>query len=531
MSLLGTSSYGIVATGISLLIAFLVHWYNSRLKSVNYVPGMRVPFSPISVFGAVLPTTWWNPGLHWTWKWRKTAYMNRQRDVISVVPFLLGRPFYYTGSLHVAKQVLLNDGKVCMEKPTELGEALLLWGDNLITANGDMWKRHRRVLNPAFSRETYSMVVKETCSLYREIVNDEGWSEKTDFVIDGFNRIPQHMAFLVIARCGFDVHLPWTEENHSPDKSDLSFGQALKIVSETNIHRLALPTWAYRLPIESLHRMDHAWKSLAVQMDDLVILRKEELNAEELNGGQSRGDLFSRLVGALDEETKVGLSMQEVIGNTFTMMFAGHETTAHVLSATLGYLAIYQEEQDKAVAEILKHVPKDKDPTLDDLSNLVHVLACFNEALRIYPAGVIVNRDMQEDMVIEVEHPRKETMPLPKGSRVVIDMIGVHHDPHIFPEPEKFKPSRWYGAHEHDITMFGLGPRACIGRKFSQTEALAFLAVFLRDWRVDIVPEPNETRLQYEGRVMERARLLGLAFGIEPFPLRLSWKLMHSLTP
>lgn len=70
--------------------------------------------------------------------------------------------------------------------------------------------------------------------------------------------------------------------------------------------------------------------------------------------------------------------------------------------------------------------------------------------------------------------------------------------------------------------MFGLGPRACIGRKFAQTEALAFLAVFLRDWRVDIVPEPNETRLQYEGRVMERARLLGLAFGIEPFPLRLS---------
>ncbi|KAK7687596.1 hypothetical protein QCA50_008810 [Cerrena zonata] len=519
---LGTSWFGVIATTVCLSVASYIHWYNSRLKSVNYMPGMRVLFSPITIFGAALPLTWWNPGMKWTWYWRKTGYMNRQRDMISVVPFLAGRPFYYTGSLHVTKQILLNDFKIQMEKPKSLGSALLLWGDNLITANGEMWKRHRRLLNPAFSRETYIMVIEETAALYRELVSAEGWSTQTDLTFDHFNRIPQKLAYLVVARCGFDVRTPWAEEEANPDDPDTSLGDTLKIVCESVIARLLLPMWAYRLPIKSLHFIDSKWKSLEVQMNEFVLRRKEELDVETLDGGKQRKDLFSRLVGALDHEAKVGLSMQEVIGNTFTFMFAGHETTAHVMSATLAFLAIHPEEQEKAVDEIRQNIPADKDPTLDDLAKLTHTLACFVETLRIYPAGVILSRDILEDITVEVEYPRKETVAIPKGSLVIIDMVGVHHDPHVFPEPEKFNPSRWYGASDHDMTMFGAGPRACIGRKFSQLEALTFFSLLLRDWKVDVLLQPNETRAQYAERVMEKASMIGLAFGVESVPLKLT---------
>ena len=75
---------------------------------------------------------------------------------------------------------------------------------------------------------------------------------------------------------------------------------------------------------------------------------------------------------------------------------------------------------------------------------------------------------------------------------------------------------------DSDVTMFGIGPRTCIGRKFSQVEAVTFLALFLRDWKVDIVLQPDETRGQYWERVMESAGMIGLAFGVNPYSLKLT---------
>ena len=88
------------------------------------------------------------------------------------------------------------------------------------------------------------------------------------------------------------------------------------------------------------------------------------------------------------------------------------------------------------------------------------------------------------------------------------------HNPHTYPLPGKFEPSRWYSIAEPDIGMFGNGPRGCIGRKFSYTEGLTFLALFLRDWHIDVVLEAKETRAQYEERVMGKAGLTGLSFGV-----------------
>jgi Cytochrome P450 len=62
--------------------------------------------------------------------------------------------------------------------------------------------------------------------------------------------------------------------------------------------------------------------------------------------------------------------------------------------------------------------------------------------------------------------------------------------------------------------MFGIGPRACIGRKFGTVESLAFLVMFLREWKVDIVLKEGETREDWRQRVVENASQVGLTFGI-----------------
>ncbi|KAJ7670774.1 cytochrome P450 [Mycena polygramma] len=479
---------------------------------------MRPLFAPLGLFGAIIPTCWWNPGLDWIWQWRKTTFFNYKYDVISLVPLLVGDPCYYSSSPDVLKQLLNNEGKTHLVKPRWLTSPLLLWGDNLVSANGEMWKRHRRLMAPAFTTNTYSMVIAETIAIYKEMTAAEGWDGQDNVAVTD-NHILHKLTLIIIARCGFGIRMPWSDIQGA--SGELSFGDALAQVTKTSILRLVLPKWAYKLGIKKFDTMNRAWNGLAAFMHDFVATRQEELNGMTEEEGQ-RGDIFSRLVAAMNATGKLGLEEQEVIGNTFTLLFAGHESTACVLAATLGYLAIYQDEQQKAYEEIMNTIPATRDPNLDDLSKLPHLLACFHESLRMYPAPVMLTREMTEDVPINVARPVEKTMILKKGSLMVIELVGVQHNPHFFPEPEVYKPSRWYGVPESEIPLFGMGPRVCIGKKFSHTEGLCFLSLLLRDWKLDIPLSEGETRSEYEKRVMGHASRVGMAFGCGPMSLRLS---------
>ncbi|KAJ7633368.1 cytochrome P450 [Mycena polygramma] len=494
---------------------------------------MRPLFAPLGLFGAIIPTCWWNPGLNWIWEWRKTTFFNYKYDVISLVPLLVGDPCYYTSSPDVLKQLLNNEGKTRLVKPRWLTSPLLLWGDNLVSANGEMWKRHRRIMAPAFTTSTYSLVVAETIAIYKEMMAAEGWDGQENVALTD-NHILHKLTLTIVARCGFGIRMPWSDIQGA--RGELSFGDALTQVTKTSILRLILPTWAYKLRIKKFDTMNRAWNGMAAFMHEFVATRQEELRGMTDEEGQ-RGDIFSRLVAATNVTGKLGLDEQEVvrhvkfsfchvltpaqIGNTFTLLFAGHESTACGLAATLGFLAIHQDEQQKAYEEILQTIPATRDPILDDLSKLPHLLACFHESLRIYPAPVMLTREMTEDVPIKVARPREQTMVLKKGSLMVVELVGVQHNPHFFPDPEMFRPSRWYNVPENEISLFGTGPRVCIGKKFSHTEAMCFLSLLLREWQLDVPLLDGETRSGYEKRVMGRASRVGMAFGCGPMSLKL----------
>ncbi|KAJ6587211.1 cytochrome P450 [Mycena vulgaris] len=499
------------------LFSLVVYRFFNALANVDHVPGLRPLFAPLSLFGAACGTRWWNPGLDWPWEWRKTAFFTHTHDVISVVPIIAGDVSYCTSSLDVMKQVLAHEGKTHLIKPPRI--FISLWGDNVVAANGEMWKRHRRIVAPAFTSKTHSMVVAETTSIYKEMAEAEKWEGKDEILESEFNRLPYKLTLIVIARCGFGLPLPWLDG--PTDANGLTFSSSLTIVTQSVIPRLVIPRWLYKLPVRRLRIIEAAWSSLGHFMNKFVATRQDELRGETIEITQ-RGDVFSRLVAAMDGDAKQALDKQEVIGNTFTLMFAGHETTAAILSATLGYLAIHEAEQEKAYAEIMRAIPAWQDPTPENLMNLPHLLACFHETMRLYPAAASLYREMSEDTPIKVMHPAEKTIVLKRGSLLVVDLISLHRNPRTFPEPDVFRPSRWYGVSEHDVSMFGYGPRACLAKKFTHLEALCFLVLFLRDWRVSIPLPAGESMEEYEERVMGNAGRVGLAFGVRSISLKLT---------
>ncbi|KAH9973784.1 cytochrome P450 [Lactifluus volemus] len=486
-------------------------------KMVKGIPGPWVPFSPFSPLGASLPTCWWNPGVAWVWEWRWSFYKKWGSEIVSFVPFLLGPPLIFTSSLEVARQILTGGNHLMWAKPIE-------WGTNLITSDKDDWRRHRRIMGPAFNASTYSIVWAETSRVYRDMISVEGWAKKDLVTLGAVQAYTTRLAFLVISTCGFGLPFRW-EEPTETDDGGMSIQKAMRIWVNTSVVRLLTPSWAYKLPIKRLHDAAMASRVLRGHLTELISERRAELNSDDTDRGIARKDIFSLLVLASEEDSKFQLSDDELMGNVFGMMFAGHETTAYSLASTIGFLGLHSDIQEDLYEQIVEVVGHDREPTFEDFPRLEKVAHAFYEALRLYPAGYILPREATEDIILNIPNadnqPGTRQVPIPKGLSVIVDVTGIQYNPRYFPDPYKYDPSRWRGviAESEEITAFSVGPRTCIGRKFAVVEAVCFLTLLIRDWMIEPIMNPGETGEQWRDRVMQAN--VRITLSVKAFPIRL----------
>lgn len=116
------------------------------------------------------------------------------------------------------------------------------------------------------------------------------------------------------------------------------------------------------------------------------------------------------------------------------MYFAGHDTTAGVLAAAFCLLAVHKSEQKLIFNEIKRVLDERGDEKLEfgDYDSLMKTRSVFVESLRMYPAGSILLREPREDTIVQVPcgtdangNVIEEAVPVPKGTTIVADMIGI----------------------------------------------------------------------------------------------------------
>ncbi|KIP03139.1 hypothetical protein PHLGIDRAFT_130320 [Phlebiopsis gigantea 11061_1 CR5-6] len=478
--------------------------YRNGCRAVAGLPIMTVPCAPFSLLGCLLPTSRFNPGMCWQWDWRQWVYQRYGSETIAVVPFLYGRPIIYTSSLETGRAVL--DTKNAFRKDEDATSAVLQYGHNIFTSNGDEWKRHKRILGPSFTTETFNMVWEETASLYYEMCSAEGW-DTMDF------------SLIILARCAFNVPLGWVEQK--PIAGETPFGEVILHVMDTCIARLIIPRWMYWLPIPALQRMEQAHKTLSDTMHKLIREQAEVCDLEKSGSGTERRDVMSLMVRARAQEGKLTMSDDELVGNTFFLLFAGHETMAHIWNSTLGFLGLYEEIQEEMFNEVQSIAPDDTPITFAMASQLDKLTACFIETGRLFSPGFVLVRDSTDYVLLPHVYCSGVTshVGIVPNMRVAVDIVGLHHNPRHFPDPEAYRPERWYGVPEANVSLFSVGPRACTGRRFALTEACCFLAHLLRDWKVEIIARQGETKAQWRARVMRAHTTMTL--GVGDVPVRL----------
>ncbi|KAJ8082992.1 hypothetical protein PM082_008852 [Marasmius tenuissimus] len=497
----------LVKAGVALIGIFILGRivnFVQGLRTINHLPGQRPPLFPMGLPGALFPTSWWNAGADTHWIRRK--YLYKDSETISVVPWLVGRPLIYSSNLDVLRHVASSQ-KSCFIKPENASRILLMFGINLAAAEGEVWRRHRRIMGPAFNQKLYQLVWEQTIKTYRDMISSEGWESQSTVKVPAVQALTFKFALLVLGICAFGFDFNWSAPPETAE-GEMSVQEAIRTILDENMLLVFAPEWIKKLPFKRVQRPQDAQRQLTSFMQDQVKLRKAEVRAQTPE--EYKRDAFSMLVQANeDEEGKHRLNDEELIGNVFVMLFAGHETSAHTLAATLGFLAVDEAAQDEVLQEIIDVVGYDRDPEFDDYNNLNKVLSAFYEALRMFPAGHVLIREPTEDTVIEIPKPRgqegTQLQPVPRGTWVVIDMVGIQYNPRYFEDPFEYKPSRWHGMKNDSdqFSAFSLGPRGCIGRKFATTEAVCFLAMVLRDFKVEPLLQDGETKEGWKKRILD----------------------------
>ena len=333
-----------------------------------------------------------------------------------------------------------------------------LFGNGLLTNEGQPWKKQRRLAQPAFHRERIASYAGIMTQYAEQAI--AGWQDGA--VVD----IHQEMMRLTLAittRVLFGLEAAGLRE----------ISDALNVLAR-NISgvRLLFPSVVRLLPRPGLFEFRRAIQKLEETVYRLV--------DEHRRSGRDSGDLLSMLVEARDEDGSP-MSARQIRDEVMTFLLAGHETTALALSWAWHLLA-ENAAADLELRDELDGVLGGRAPTVSDLQLLPYTEGVIKESMRLYPPAWALGRTATRD--VELASYR-----IPAGANIVMSPWVRHRDARYFPSPSTFEPRRWNSESTKNLPRFayfpfGAGPRQCIGASFAMTEAILVLATIARNFQV-----------------------------------------------
>ncbi|KAE9375772.1 cytochrome P450 monooxygenase-like protein [Stipitochalara longipes BDJ] len=558
------------------LVGLVVFWLSNKLAALNRnIAAAKTSGLPyrISIIDGVPGYLWiathdiflgtlhkFAPSRNWLWPklahvHRSWHYAQEMREALGEVYLIVSPGQIFMSCSNAEANIQLTTRRRDFVKPVELYAIVDIFGPSILTTEGEEWKRHRKIVAPAFSEKSNSLVWKE--SLRQGLGMVEVWS-KLEGNTSGTMKVEDTapyiatMALHVISAAGFGVRQLWAGEDETKLGSNAvsGFNTSKLIGSHTVTFKESLKTllhgiiWLAIFPVSLLEKSPfklHKKLLRAFAECHDYFSELSEFKIKQLERGETteKGtmDVMGPLVKASERspgDSKGSyLTKQEVISDSWIILFAGHETSANIAHLSLLFLAIELEKQahlQKDIDSIVGSRPSGEWSYETDLGHLFNSMvgAVINETLRLMPPVIDIPK-----IVRGAPQPLTfggKTVSVPTSTMIHISAVGVQRNPRYWPSsPSKLSnkthdlddwvPERWLssakkgtetttsnenGSEDGENTTtfdtsdgllvppkgvfipFAEGARACPGKRFAQVEITAVLAVIFKTYSLEL---------------------------------------------
>ncbi|KAA8490514.1 Cytochrome P450 97B3, chloroplastic [Porphyridium purpureum] len=447
----------------------------------------------------------------------------------SVFKLAFGPKVFFVVSDPAMTRFILRDNPTYYDKGV-LAEILEpIMGKGLIPADFETWKKRRRVIAPGFHMKWLDRMTRLfgecTDELLQELdrVASRGVVSSTGSVKQQLGSKAQAKQSNVIdmetafCSCSLDIigKAVFNYEFGSVTNESPIIKAVYRCLREAE-HRstFLFPYWKIEflnwvIPRQRKFRRD--MKIISDQLDELIQLAVDSRDESDLSALESRDydvikdpSMLRFLVDLRGEQATCSQLRDDLI----TLLTAGHETTAALLTWALCEIARNPHVLSKLREEIDTILPDRKMPTMSDVKALQYTRRVLAETLRMYPQPPVLIRRALKDHTIPAGTSKMD-LKLLRGNDLFISLYTLHRHPDLWENPNRFDPDRWtreftnpavkdwkgYKPNPNEASLypneinsdyafmpFGAGPRKCVGDQFAMLEATVCLAMTLREF-------------------------------------------------
>ncbi|GAV77627.1 p450 domain-containing protein, partial [Cephalotus follicularis] len=386
------------------------------------------------------------------------------------------KSFLIVSDPSIAKHILRENSKAYSKGI--LAEILdFVMGKGLIPADGEIWRVRRRAIVPALHLKYVAAMI----NLFGQATNrlckklDAAASDGEDVEMESlFSRLTLDIIGKALFNYDFDSLT-----------NDTGIVEAIyTVLREAEDRSIApIPTW--EIPIwkdisPRQRKVTAALKLANDTLNDLIAICKKMVDEEELQFheeymNEQDPSILHFLLASGDD-----VSSKQLRDDLMTMLIAGHETAAAVLTWTF-YLLSKEPSVLAKLRDEVDSVLGDRFPTIEDMKRLKYTTRVINESLRLYPQPpVLIRRSLEDDVL--------GNYPIKRGEDIFISVWNLHRSPFLWDDADKFNPERWPldGPNPNETNQnfcylpFGGGPRKCVGDMFASFETVVAVAMLIR---------------------------------------------------
>ncbi|XP_022945316.1 cytochrome P450 CYP749A22-like [Cucurbita moschata] len=354
---------------------------------------------------------------------------------------------------------------------------LRIFGNGLVTSEGERWAKSRKIANYAFHGDSLKNMIPAMIECAATMI--ERWKLFEGKELDVLKELKVY-TLDVISHTAFG-------SSYEQGKSIFQMLQDLSDLSIRNGYKIRVPVISKIFKSKDDVEGERLEKRMEEWFMEMIKSREEKFMNGEAEGYGN--DFLGLLVKAKnDPENSHRISADVIVAECKTFYFAGHETTNVLIAWTMFLLAMHKEWQDEARNEVLE-IFGTKNPSSEGLPKLRTMTMIINECLRLYPPAMTVSRQVEKEV-------RLGRLRLPATLQLTVPTIAVHHDKAFWGEDaHEFKPERFgegvgkvMERNSAGYLPFGLGPRSCVGMSFAMNEAKIAMSMILQKYSLALSP-------------------------------------------